>query len=156
MSFQLWMGAHPKGDALIKDNRISQRTLGQWIADFPGCLGSKVKDTFHGQLPFLFKVLSVNTALSIQAHPNRVRSETVSLIKKVLWYSNGVLPQTEWLACLMLLPDRSWLPDSMRSFLNITQTTTTNRRWPSHSLSLKGSAAFGQWMKSWASSKVGV
>ncbi|KAI2648622.1 Mannose-6-phosphate isomerase [Labeo rohita] len=69
---ELWMGAHPKGDALIKDNRISQRTLGQWIADFPGCLGSKVKDTFHGQLPFLFKVLSVNTALSIQAHPNRM------------------------------------------------------------------------------------
>lgn len=68
---ELWMGAHPKGDALIKDNRISQRTLGQWIADFPGCLGSKVKDTFHGELPFLFKVLSVNTALSIQAHPNR-------------------------------------------------------------------------------------
>ncbi|XP_030629896.1 mannose-6-phosphate isomerase isoform X2 [Chanos chanos] len=65
------MGAHPKGDALIKDNRISQRTLGQWIADYPGCLGAKVKDTFHGQLPFLFKVLSVNTALSIQAHPTR-------------------------------------------------------------------------------------
>ncbi|KAJ8252314.1 hypothetical protein COCON_G00216260 [Conger conger] len=68
---ELWMGAHPKGDALIKDNRISQRTLGQWIADCPGCLGSKVKDTFQGQLPFLFKVLSVNNALSIQAHPNR-------------------------------------------------------------------------------------
>ncbi|KAM6973110.1 mannose-6-phosphate isomerase isoform 2-T2 [Aplochiton taeniatus] len=65
------MGAHPKGDAQIKDNRISQRTLGQWISDYPGCLGSKVKDTFQGQLPFLFKVLSVNTALSIQAHPNR-------------------------------------------------------------------------------------
>ncbi|KAL0967927.1 hypothetical protein UPYG_G00259930 [Umbra pygmaea] len=68
---ELWMGAHPKGDALIKDNRISHRTLGQWIADYPSCLGSKVKDAFHGQLPFLFKVLSVNTALSIQAHPNR-------------------------------------------------------------------------------------
>lgn len=68
---ELWMGTHPKGDAQIKDNRISQRTLGQWIADYPGCLGSKVKDTFQGQLPFLFKVLSVNTALSIQAHPNR-------------------------------------------------------------------------------------
>ncbi|TRY96024.1 hypothetical protein DNTS_002171 [Danionella cerebrum] len=49
----------------------AERTLGQWIADFPACLGSKVKDKFHGQLPFLFKVLSVNTALSIQAHPNR-------------------------------------------------------------------------------------
>nr|XP_020478774.1 mannose-6-phosphate isomerase isoform X2 [Monopterus albus] len=68
---ELWMGAHPKGDAQIKDNRITQTTLGQWIAHFPACLGSKVKDTFQGQLPFLFKVLSVNTALSIQAHPNR-------------------------------------------------------------------------------------
>ncbi|KAL2093281.1 hypothetical protein ACEWY4_010593 [Coilia grayii] len=65
------MGTHPKGDAVIKDNRIPQRTLGQWIAENPACLGSKVKATFHGQLPFLFKVLSVNTALSIQAHPNR-------------------------------------------------------------------------------------
>nr|XP_061813338.1 mannose-6-phosphate isomerase isoform X2 [Nerophis lumbriciformis] len=65
------MGAHPKGDAQIKDNRIAQTTLGQWIAHFPACLGSKVKDTFQGKLPFLFKVLSVNTALSIQAHPNR-------------------------------------------------------------------------------------
>ncbi|RXM95870.1 Mannose-6-phosphate isomerase [Acipenser ruthenus] len=68
---ELWMGAHPKGDAIIRDNRISQKTLGQWIEDHPGCLGSKVKDTFQGQLPFLFKVLSVNIALSIQAHPNR-------------------------------------------------------------------------------------
>ncbi|XP_018621208.2 mannose-6-phosphate isomerase [Scleropages formosus] len=68
---ELWMGAHPKGDAIIKDNRIPQKTLGQWVAHHPGCLGSKVKDTFQGQLPFLFKVLSVNTALSIQAHPNK-------------------------------------------------------------------------------------
>lgn len=69
---QLWMGAHPRGDALIRDNRIPQKTLGQWIADNPACLGAKVKDTFQGRLPFLFKVLSVNTALSIQAHPNKV------------------------------------------------------------------------------------
>lgn len=76
--FQLWMGAHPKGDAQIKDNRITQTTLGQWIAHYPACLGSKVKDAFQGQLPFLFKVLSVNTALSIQAHPNKVSTETPS------------------------------------------------------------------------------
>ncbi|KAH0619892.1 hypothetical protein JD844_014289 [Phrynosoma platyrhinos] len=72
---ELWMGAHPKGDAVILDNRIPQKTLGQWIADNPGCLGSKVKDTFRGQLPFLFKVLSVNTALSIQAHPTKELAE---------------------------------------------------------------------------------
>lgn len=69
---QLWMGTHPRGDALIRDNRIPQKTLGQWIADNPACLGAKVKDAFQGQLPFLFKVLSVNTALSVQAHPNKV------------------------------------------------------------------------------------
>lgn len=69
---QLWMGAHPRGDAVIRDNRIPQKTLGQWIADNPACLGAKVKDAFQGHLPFLFKVLSVNTALSIQAHPNKV------------------------------------------------------------------------------------
>ncbi|XP_044306437.1 mannose-6-phosphate isomerase isoform X1 [Varanus komodoensis] len=72
---ELWMGAHPKGDAVILDNRIPQKTLRQWIADNPGCLGSKVKDTFQGQLPFLFKVLSVNTALSIQAHPTKELAE---------------------------------------------------------------------------------
>lgn len=70
--WQLWMGTHPRGDALIRDNRIPQKTLGQWIADNPVCLGAKVKDAFQGHLPFLFKVLSVNTALSVQAHPNKV------------------------------------------------------------------------------------
>ncbi|KFQ62984.1 Mannose-6-phosphate isomerase, partial [Pelecanus crispus] len=68
---ELWMGAHPRGDAIIRDNRIPQKTLGQWITDNPACLGAKVKDAFQGCLPFLFKVLSVNTALSIQAHPNK-------------------------------------------------------------------------------------
>lgn len=67
------MGCHPRGDAKILDNRISQKTLGQWIAENQDCLGTKVKDTFDGKLPFLFKVLSVETALSIQAHPNKVR-----------------------------------------------------------------------------------
>lgn len=75
--FQLWMGTHPRGDAKILDNRISQKTLGQWIAENPDCLGSKVKNTFNGKLPFLFKVLSVDTALSIQAHPNKVRDQRV-------------------------------------------------------------------------------
>ncbi|XP_071424216.1 mannose-6-phosphate isomerase isoform X2 [Pithys albifrons albifrons] len=65
------MGTHPRGDAIIRDNRIPQKTLGQWIADNPACLGAKVKDTFQGCLPFLFKVLSVDTALSVQAHPNK-------------------------------------------------------------------------------------
>lgn len=58
---------------MILDNRIPQKTLRQWIADNPDSLGTKVKEAFQGQLPFLFKVLSVNSALSIQAHPTKVR-----------------------------------------------------------------------------------
>uniref|UniRef100_A0A8C2RCW5 Mannose-6-phosphate isomerase n=1 Tax=Capra hircus TaxID=9925 RepID=A0A8C2RCW5_CAPHI len=76
---ELWMGTHPRGDAKILDNRISQKTLGQWIADNQDSLGSKVKDTFNGKLPFLFKVLSVETALSIQAHPNKELAEKLHL-----------------------------------------------------------------------------
>ncbi|KAI5941565.1 Mannose-6-phosphate isomerase [Manis javanica] len=76
---ELWMGTHPRGDAKILDNRISQKTLGQWIAENQDCLGSKVKDTFNGKLPFLFKVLSVETALSIQAHPNKELAEKLHL-----------------------------------------------------------------------------
>ncbi|XP_052617626.1 mannose-6-phosphate isomerase [Peromyscus californicus insignis] len=76
---ELWMGTHPRGDARILDNRMSQKTLGQWIADNQDCLGPKVKDTFNGKLPFLFKVLSVETALSIQAHPNKELAEKLHL-----------------------------------------------------------------------------
>ncbi|CAH2273392.1 mannose-6-phosphate isomerase isoform X1 [Pelobates cultripes] len=68
---ELWMGSHPKGDALIIDNRITEKTLSQWISAHPECLGSAVREKFQDQLPFLFKVLSVRLALSIQAHPDK-------------------------------------------------------------------------------------
>ena len=43
--------------------------MSDWLAARPKLLGS-LKDK-NGNLPFLFKVLSVNQALSIQAHPNK-------------------------------------------------------------------------------------
>lgn len=76
---ELWMGTHPQGDAKILDNHISQKTLGQWIAENKYYLGSKVKDTFNGKQPFLFKVFLVEMALSIQAHPNKTLAEKLNL-----------------------------------------------------------------------------
>ncbi|XP_072290928.1 mannose-6-phosphate isomerase isoform X2 [Eucyclogobius newberryi] len=67
---ELWMGAHPKADSGILLDRIPDQTLGSWIQKNPQSLGSKVRERFNGKLPFLFKVLSVRTALSIQAHPD--------------------------------------------------------------------------------------
>ncbi|XP_060030236.1 mannose-6-phosphate isomerase isoform X2 [Erinaceus europaeus] len=72
---ELWMGTHPRGDARILDSRLPQKTLGQWIAENQDSLGPKVKEAFQGRLPFLFKVLSVDTALSIQAHPDKALAE---------------------------------------------------------------------------------
>ena len=51
---EYWMGTHPKGESHL---------LGQKPTSLKSYLG--------GDLPFLFKVLSVETALSIQAHPNK-------------------------------------------------------------------------------------
>ena len=51
---ELWMGTHPSGPSTIYS---SDATLKEY-------LGGR-------QLPFLFKVLSVKTALSIQAHPDK-------------------------------------------------------------------------------------
>ncbi len=72
---ELWAGAHPKapstaniaGNALTLDALIRQ--------DPAGILGAHIAARFGNQLPFLFKVLSVGHALSIQAHPDKVLAE---------------------------------------------------------------------------------
>ena len=48
------------------------KPLLDWVREHRDALGTEVKDYFNGNLPFLFKVLSVRTSLSIQAHPNKV------------------------------------------------------------------------------------
>ncbi|KAJ1675061.1 Mannose-6-phosphate isomerase, partial [Spiromyces aspiralis] len=67
---ELWMGTHPNGpSALYEDPSMS---LGTLIDQDPiEMLSAPVASKFHNQLPFLFKVLSINTALSIQAHPDK-------------------------------------------------------------------------------------
>jgi mannose-6-phosphate isomerase len=48
---ELWMGTHQNGPSIIKKMKLNEY------------LGTEI--------PFLFKILSVNQALSIQAHPNK-------------------------------------------------------------------------------------
>ncbi|XP_018016473.1 mannose-6-phosphate isomerase-like [Hyalella azteca] len=69
---ELWMGTHPNGPSLIKGTK---RLLSSYIQENPECLGKIVTSKFGPNLPFLFKVLSVNQALSIQAHPNKSHAE---------------------------------------------------------------------------------
>ena len=61
---ELWMGTHPNGPSLVKH---SQQTLQEWICGNEKDSTRKV----GGNLPFLFKVLSIRIPLSIQAHPDK-------------------------------------------------------------------------------------
>lgn len=71
---ELWMGTHPKGPAslIIGDQAVS---LNEWVKENSSSLGDRVLSRFGAELPFLLKILSIRTALSIQAHPNKKHAE---------------------------------------------------------------------------------
>jgi mannose-6-phosphate isomerase len=66
---ELWMGAHPKAPSQIAVDG-AWLNLNEVIARSGSVhLGTQAQS--EGRLPFLFKVLSVNKPLSIQAHPSK-------------------------------------------------------------------------------------
>ncbi|KAI8772344.1 mannose-6-phosphate isomerase [Biomphalaria glabrata] len=72
---ELWMGTHPNGPSIVSIPGKEEIPLSKWVEQHPDQLGPEVRSYFKGNLPFLFKVLSVKTSLSIQAHPNKVHAE---------------------------------------------------------------------------------
>ncbi|XP_047311267.1 mannose-6-phosphate isomerase 2-like [Impatiens glandulifera] len=71
---EFWMGTHDSGPTFVVDNDFlygDDETLKSFIYRNPSVLGDKVVQKWGHDLPFLFKVLSVAKALSIQAHPNK-------------------------------------------------------------------------------------
>jgi mannose-6-phosphate isomerase len=76
---ELWMGTHPNGPSSIKSTtheELDGVLLKDALAQYPNeLLTESVAATYEGDLPFLFKVLSVRKALSIQAHPDKALAE---------------------------------------------------------------------------------
>lgn len=72
---ELWMGTHASCPSRIILPNGKQEELSVYLAQHPELIGNKVAEKFsdekQGNLPFLFKVLSVGKALSIQAHPDK-------------------------------------------------------------------------------------
>lgn len=66
------MGTHPSNPS--KDVQ-TQRTLLDLIQDNQALMSQAISKRFGEKLPFLFKVLSIKKALSIQAHPNKKLAE---------------------------------------------------------------------------------
>ncbi|KAJ9145051.1 Mannose-6-phosphate isomerase [Pleurostoma richardsiae] len=69
---ELWMGTHPSNPS--RDVRTG-RTLLDLVQDNQALLSPSTAARYGRKLPFLFKVLSINKALSIQAHPNKKLAE---------------------------------------------------------------------------------
>ncbi|KAH8999542.1 mannose-6-phosphate isomerase, partial [Lactarius akahatsu] len=68
---ELWMGTHPKSPSFIS---ASGETLASYLSKNHSLIGEKVIQKFgaaDGNLPFLFKVLAIEKALSIQSHPDK-------------------------------------------------------------------------------------
>jgi mannose-6-phosphate isomerase len=74
---ELWMGTHPSGPSVLAG---SSTTLKAAIEAHPALLlGDAVHGRWGAELPMLFKVLSVASALSIQAHPDKVNAAAAQL-----------------------------------------------------------------------------
>ncbi|KAJ7460679.1 mannose-6-phosphate isomerase [Mycena latifolia] len=74
---ELWMGTHPKSPSHVLG---SNAVLSEHLAAHPEFIGTPVAgrfDTSTGNLPFLFKVLAIEKALSIQTHPDKQTAEVL-------------------------------------------------------------------------------
>ncbi|MFB7675717.1 mannose-6-phosphate isomerase, class I [Kitasatospora purpeofusca] len=72
---ELWLGAHPSAPSLLDDGH-GPRPLDRLIAEAPEeFLGAATVRRFGPRLPFLFKVLAAERALSLQVHPTRAQAE---------------------------------------------------------------------------------
>ena len=66
------MGTHP---SLPSKDLETQRTLLSLVQDNQALMTPEISRRYGNKLPFLFKVLSITKALSIQAHPNKKLAE---------------------------------------------------------------------------------
>ncbi|MBP0603813.1 mannose-6-phosphate isomerase, class I [Aeromonas sanarellii] len=71
---ELWMGAHPNGCSVVTLAGEPQ-LLSTLIGSSPAAVLGEATQARFGSLPFLFKVLCAEKALSIQVHPSKAQAE---------------------------------------------------------------------------------
>ncbi|WP_153448533.1 mannose-6-phosphate isomerase, class I [Vibrio algicola] len=71
---EIWMGAHPNGCSQIEIDGALLNLDEVIKQDKVAILGQATTDTFN-ELPYLFKVLAAEKALSIQVHPSKQAAE---------------------------------------------------------------------------------
>jgi len=87
---ELWMGTHPSAPSTLRDGS----SLREWVRANPTeAMGEKVAARFGDDLPYLFKVLSVQTALSIQAHPDKALAQKLHAEKPNIYKDGNHKPE---------------------------------------------------------------
>jgi hypothetical protein len=82
------MGTHPSGPAQLLHN---DQSLLDWLSTRPGAVGRVPKNYSKTDLPFMFKVLSVKTALSIQVCLYLIRNMIMKASKEYLVTQNDLM-----------------------------------------------------------------
>ena len=88
------MGTHPSGPSTVA-NAGEKQLLSDWIAtDSALHLSTRIASTFGDRsLPYLFKILSVQTALSIQAHPDKPLAQKLHCDRPELYKDDNHKPE---------------------------------------------------------------
>ena len=82
---ELWMGDHVSGQSKVK---VTGELLGDFIQkDRNGNIGGQLN------LPFLFKILSIRKALSIQVHPNKKEAERLHAVYPDIYKDDNHKPE---------------------------------------------------------------
>ncbi|KAI9161735.1 hypothetical protein LWI28_020251 [Acer negundo] len=99
---EFWMGTHESGPSfLVKSgvqNGVSNdggedESFKSWLSKNPIVLGDNVLSKWGCDLPFLFKVLSVAKALSIQAHPDKELAKTLHKLQPNVYKDDNHKPE---------------------------------------------------------------
>lgn len=106
---EFWMGTHESGPSFVVEDCVNNNdngvvigaeeigggglSLKSWIAKNPSVLGDKVVHKWGANLPFLFKVLSVAKALSIQAHPDKELAGTLHKLRPNVFKDDNHKPE---------------------------------------------------------------
>ncbi|KIY67218.1 mannose-6-phosphate isomerase [Cylindrobasidium torrendii FP15055 ss-10] len=119
---ELWMGTHPTSPSTLP----SGSTLADVLKGNPGLIGDSVSKRFpktaQGDLPFLFKVLSIEKALSIQTHPDKSTAEQLHAQLPDIYKDDNHKPEL----ALALTPFQALcgfppLPDIAKNFSSVPE-----------------------------------
>ncbi|KAH7036846.1 phosphomannose isomerase type I [Linnemannia elongata] len=87
---ELWMGTHPNAPSTLHQ---SEKSLESFLKADPQLLTPYFHERYNGHLPFLFKVLSIGKALSIQAHPDKSLAEKLFKDRPDLYKDDNHKPE---------------------------------------------------------------